>query len=86
MPRKQPPNRGDLIQITWRDCTEDAVGDPETAKCAKRITYGLFWKQTDDTLVTTSTVDEDVAHQSGWAAYPLGMVVGIKVIKRNTRR
>ena len=82
---RKPLARGDLIKVTWRDCTEDAVGNPDSAKCIERVTYGLFWNQTEGiegTLVTTTTIDPDGPHQSGWCAYPNGMVVNVTVIKR----
>lgn len=84
---RKPLSRGDLIKITWLDCTEESTGNPETGKCIERVSYGLFWAQEPrgghETLVTTTTIDPDGPHQSGWCAYPIGMVLKTEVIKRH---
>ena len=83
---RKPLCRGDLIKVTWIDALEDPVGNPDSAKCLERVSYGLFWAQEarggHETLVTTTTTDPDGPHQQGYAAYPIGMVLKTEVIKR----
>ena len=83
---RKPLARGDLIKVTWADICEDNAGDPNSAKCLERVSYGLFWTQEVknglECLVTTTTIDPDGPHQSGWCCYPIGVVRGIQVIKR----
>lgn len=85
---KKDPRKGDIIQIDWLDIQEDPVGNTDKAKVARRTSYAVFWEIKDDqghqVLVTTSTIDPQ-ADQSGWCAYPIGCVVGIKVIKRGRK-
>lgn len=85
MPRK-PPTRGDLVKITWLDIIEDPGGDPETCKLAERTSFGLWWadeiRAGRETIITTTTIDRDSSHQSGYCAYPKGCVVGVEVMKR----
>ena len=84
------PSRGDLVEVTWVDIYEDATGNPDTAKLARRITYGLFWEERLDgdvpVLVTTTTLDKDGPAQQGYCIYPRACVVSLKVIKRARRR
>lgn len=83
---RKPLKRGDLIKVTWIDATDDSVGDPDTASCVERVSYGLFWSQGPrnghEILVTTTTIDSHGTHQSGYSALPIGMVTKIEVIKR----
>ncbi len=74
--------RGDLIEVQWVDITEDPVGDPDHAFLPTRHSVGYFWSGTGDTFVTTMTMDEDVADQSGYCIYPLGVVTGIKIVRK----
>jgi len=81
--------RGDLIQVEWLDVVEDSIGNPANAKPAHRTSYALFWERKSvngsEILVTTTTIDKDVPDQQGWCAYPLGMVLSVRVIKRGKR-
>ena len=83
---KKPLVRGDLIKVTWADIQEDPVGDPNAARPSERVTYGLWWAQElrgpVECLVTTTTMDNDNSHQSGYCIYPMGCVLKIDVIKR----
>lgn len=85
MPRK-PPSRGDVVRVTWVDIQESATESPETCKPAERVSYGLYWAQEKrgpvDCLVTTTTIDKDGPHQSGYCCYPMGVVINVEVIKR----
>lgn len=85
--------RGDLIQVIWMDVVEDPVGDPDAAKLAYRTSYGLFWAWKDSlvgksrTLVTSNTVDDPhIMSQSGWIAYPEGMILSIKLVKKQAAK
>lgn len=81
--------RGDLLRVEWVDIAEDPVGNPANAQLARRTSYGLFWglQQSHEVscLVTTTTVDLDVADQSGYVIYPIACVRKITVIKRARR-
>ena len=83
---KKPPAKGDLVKVTWADIQEDPVGNPDVARPAERITYGLFWahelRGTIDCLVTTTTIDKDGPTQQGYCCYPWGCVLDIEVVKR----
>lgn len=89
MPRKAVPKRGDVIEIRWRDIFEDVIGSMDQAKTAARTTWGIFWAREErdgiDTLVTTTTLDEEDHHQQGWCAYPYGCITSVTVIKRAKR-
>jgi hypothetical protein len=82
----KPPKRGDLVRVDWLDIYENATGNPDEAKLARRSTFGLYWeKRTDEgvrVLVTTTTVDEEGHWQVGYSIYPLACVVKLAVIKR----
>jgi hypothetical protein len=87
---KQGPARGDLVQIDWVDIYEDPIGDPDKAVLKRRTSYAVFWdRHADacglDAIVTTTTVDEDVAAQQGFCIYPAACVIGLRVIKRARR-
>lgn len=77
---------GALVELIWRDITEDSVGDPRKAKMMVRHTFTLFWelKKDDDLdcIVTTYTIDKESPEQQGWCITPLSVVQGIKIIKR----
>lgn len=83
---RKPLQRGDIIKVSWLDIQEDSVGNPDAAKPAARITYGLFWAQEIrggiECLITTTTEDDDGHQQCGWACFPMGIVTKIDVIKR----
>jgi len=83
---RKPLVRGDLIKVTWLDIQEDPVGDPNGARPSERVTYGLFWAQEVrgqvECLVTTTTIDNDSPHQSGYCVYPIGCILTMDVIKR----
>jgi hypothetical protein len=74
--------RGDLIEVKWLDITEDPVGNPSEAKLPTRHSVGYFWGATESTFTTTMTMDDDVEEQSGYCIYPLGVIVGIKRIRK----
>jgi len=87
---KPGPSRGDLVQIDWVDIYEDPIGDPDKAILKRRTSYAVFWDRHPDAsgldaIVTTTTVDEDVAAQQGFCIYPAACVVGLRVIKRARR-
>lgn len=83
------PERGDLCEISWVDIQEDVTGNPDEAKLAQRTSYGLFWGRRDEsgipTIITTTTMDEDLAGQNGYCCYPAACVRVLKVIKRARR-
>lgn len=83
------PERGDLCEIHWVDIQEDVTGDPDEARLAKRTSYGLFWSRGEEsgipTIITTTTLDEDLVGQSGYCIYPAACVRSLKVIKRARR-
>jgi hypothetical protein len=82
--------RGDLIECDWVDIYEDSTGDPDTISLPLRRSIGYFWSRTTDknvnVLVTTTTIDSDVANQQGFCAYPEACIVAVKVIKRKRRK
>lgn len=83
------PERGDLCEIAWVDIQEDVTGDPGAAILARRTSYGLFWERREDSgvpvLITTTTLDEDLAGQNGYCCYPSACITRLKVIKRARR-
>lgn len=87
---KEPPLRGDLIEIHWYDVLEDNVGDPHTASLARRVSIGYFWEEKVDrgvpSLVTTSTVEKSEISNSGYCIYPMSLVSKINVIRRKRRK
>lgn len=76
--------------MEWVDIYEDATGNPDTAKLARRTSYGLFWGKRDDAgipvIVTTTTLDADGPSQQGFCIYPEACVRGLKVIKRAQKK
>ena len=82
----KPPQRGDVVCISWVDIHEDPVGNPEAAKLARRKSVGLFWEEREDdgvpVIVTTTTKDTDGHVQSGYCVYPVGCVTLIRVLRR----
>jgi hypothetical protein len=74
--------RGDLIEIRWWDITEDPVGNPARAVLPVRHSVGYFWGCNKHDFITTMTMDEDVADQSGYAIYPVGVIAGVNIVKR----
>lgn len=78
--------RGDLIEVKWLDITEDPVGNPSEATLPVRHSVGYFWGATMGTFVTTGTMDSDVADQSGYVIYPMGVIVGIKRIRKGSKK
>jgi len=74
--------RGDLIEVKWLDITEDPVGNPSEARLPTRHSVGYFWGATESTFTTTMTMDDDVEEQSGYCIYPLGVIVGVKRIRK----
>ena len=77
--------KGDLLQIDWVDIFENSVGDPRTAKLARRTSFGLLWEVGDDegvpVIVTTTTIDKDPG-QEGFCIYPLSCVTSVEVVKK----
>lgn len=78
--------RGDLIEVTWLDIFEDSIGNPDKAEVAHRVSFGLYWAQITQhdhpILITTTTIDNKDDASSGFCAYPLGVVISLKIIKR----
>ncbi len=83
------PERGDLLEVVWLDIQEDVTGDPDAASLARRTSYGLFWDRRENNgvpaVITTTTLDEDLAGQNGYCIYPQAVIVGFKIIKRGRR-
>jgi hypothetical protein len=83
------PERGDVVCVSWVDIYEDATGNPDAAKLARRTSYGIFWDRRQEdgipTIITTTTLDSDGPQQQGFCVYPAACVVSIKVIKRARR-
>lgn len=77
---------GTLIELVWRDITEDSVGDPRKAKMMVRHTFTLFWDLVRDggldCIVTTYTVDKESPEQQGWCITPLAVVEDIAIIRK----
>lgn len=86
---QQALKQGDLIEVHWSDVSEDPVGDVKKASVVERISFGIFWEVKEQNgitlLVTTTTLDKADMGQSGYCAYPLGMVREIKLIRRGKR-
>lgn len=84
------PERGDVVCVSWVDIYEDATGNPDAAKLARRTSYGLYWdrRQDDglDVIVTTTTIDTDGPQQQGFCVYPAACVRTLKIIKRARRK
>jgi hypothetical protein len=82
----EPPGRGDLVEVRWVDILEDGSGNPETARLARRTSFGLFWDRRQDAgidvVVTTTTLDADGPQQAGYCIYPAACVVSMKVVRR----
>ncbi len=82
-------NRGDEIKVHWVDVHENPVGDPDYPTIPYRKSLGIFWAyqvlRGVECLVTTTTEDEET-HDSGFCAYPLGVVVKIEVSKKKRGR
>ena len=78
--------RGDLIEVRWLDITEDPVGNPSEAKLPTRHSVGYFWGAQTGTFTTTMTMDDDVEDQAGYCIYPLGVIIGIKRIRKTRKR
>lgn len=80
---------GDIIQIEWIDICENVTGDLNTAELMKRTSIGIFWGLKEshgiESLVTTTTVDEDPT-SSGYCIYPLFNILDVKVVKRKRRK
>lgn len=89
MRRLDPPLRGDLVEVHWRDIYEDVQGDPAKAVLYKRVSVGFFWEEKLDdgipVIVTTTTIDKDSA-DSGYVIYPKCCIVEMRVIKRKRRK
>ena len=77
--------KGDLLQIDWVDIFENSVGDPRTAKLARRTSFGLLWEVGEDdgvpVIVTTTTIDKDPG-QEGFCIYPTSCVTEVQVVKK----
>ena len=78
--------RGDLIEVKWLDITEDPVGNPSEAKLPTRHSVGYFWGATESTFTTTMTMDDDVDEQSGYCIYPVGVIIGVKRIRKGRKK
>lgn len=89
MPRKRQPARGDRVEICWIDICEDAIGNPDEARCIVRVTLAYFWERRivdysglkAELVITCSTIDEDSHVQQGWTAYPSGAILGMRILK-----
>lgn len=84
------PERGDVVCVSWVDIYEDATGNPDAAKLARRTSYGLYWDRRQDdgleVIVTTTTIDTDGPQQQGFCVYPAACVRSLKIIKRAKRK
>ena len=78
--------RGDLIEVKWLDITEDPVGNPSEAKLPTRHSVGYFWGATESTFTTTMTMDKDVEEQSGYCIYPVGVIIGVKRVRKGRHK
>lgn len=82
----RPPAKGDLVRVDWLDIQEDPTGDPDDATLQRRSSFGLYWERRRDdghpVLVTTTTVDEHGASESGYCIYPLACIRKVRVIRR----
>ena len=80
--------KGDLLQIDWVDIFENSVGDPRTAKLARRTSFGLLWEVGEDegvpVIVTTTTIDKDPG-QEGFCIYPTSCITEVQVVKKARR-
>lgn len=88
MSRAKPPQRGDLVCVSWCDIQEDSVGDPSKALVARRKSVGLWWEQREEpdgtgVIVTTTTKDADgTSNQIGYCIYPVGCVTSVRILRR----
>lgn len=83
--------RGDLVELTWADITEDSTGDPSEAALVRRHSIGYFWERRIDgaipVIITTTTIDEEIGSGSqGYCIYPEVCIVKVKAIKRKRRK
>jgi hypothetical protein len=92
MPKVKKPKAGDIVLVRWRDITEDPVGDPNgpTAGTLPRTSIGFFVRKTRKTLFT-STMSEgwdelEFQGQSGWCAYPAGVIDSIEIIREAVQK
>jgi 5-methylcytosine-specific restriction endonuclease McrA len=84
---------GDLIQIVWADVLEDPTGPVEEAKVATRTTYGVFCHRkrgmggAPPYLVVSNTLDDpETGNQSGWTAFPEGMLLSVKFVRGRSNK
>ena len=86
---QQALRQGDLVEVHWIDATEESTGDVDAAVAVERVSYGIFWVLKDQDgcplLVTTTTIDRAKLGQSGYCAYPLGMIRQVKLIRRGRK-
>ena len=92
---EQALRQGDLIEVHWLDATEDPAGDVKKAGVVERVSFVIFWEIKEfagldngnpiPLLITTTTLDKLDTGQSGYCAYPLGMVQNIKLIRRGRK-
>lgn len=83
------PTPGDLVEVHWLDTVGECTGYPRDAAISARITPGYYvgymereiWGCVERYLVTLTTRDTDVDSNSGWDAYPCGIIRLVKVIK-----
>lgn len=87
-----PAQRGDLVEIQWRDIVSDSNGDPKTASLYHRVDVGYYWEERNDAdgtpiLVTTPSqeLNEEFAAQTGYTAYPMSCVKKINIIRRGRK-
>lgn len=88
---KQPPERGDHVQIVWADITGGGRDDPDEMELFKwephlgyyygeRISYGIPCV----VLVTTMPTPEN--REVGTDIFPQPLILSLKVTKRVNRR
>jgi len=87
---KKPLARGDLLKVYWCDIVECPTGNPDTARPAERISYGLFWaeelRSNIPCLITTTTDDIGGNEDSGYCLYPRSNVLKIEVVRRAKKK
>lgn len=82
--------QGDVVSVRWLDIYEDSTGNPATAELVPRMSVGLFWEVKEshgvESLVTTTTIDDDCHDQNGFCIYPLECVLELQLVKRARKK